>query len=61
MAICIANQDSVYGFLVHFLVCKNLAVHSRVARFFLLRDTKTVKNVPNQHKMFQNGHKIFQH
>jgi hypothetical protein len=26
---------------------------TRVARFFLLRDTKTGKNVPHEHKMYQ--------
>jgi hypothetical protein len=28
-------------------------MRSRVARFLLVRDTKTGKNVPNQHKMYQ--------
>jgi hypothetical protein len=27
------------------------AVRVRVARFFLVHDTKTEKNVPNEHKM----------
>jgi hypothetical protein len=26
---------------------------TRVARFFLVHDTKTGKNVPNEHKMYQ--------
>jgi hypothetical protein len=26
---------------------------TRVARFFLVQDTKTGKNVPNEHKMLQ--------
>jgi hypothetical protein len=26
---------------------------AKVARFFLVRDTKTGKNVPNEHKMYQ--------
>jgi hypothetical protein len=30
----------------------------RGARFFLVHDTKTAKNVPNEHKMYQNLHKI---
>jgi hypothetical protein len=30
----------------------NLIV-SRVARFYIARDTKTRKNVPNEHKMYQ--------
>jgi hypothetical protein len=46
----------------------------RVARFFLTQHTKTKenvpnyqnitkrpKNVPNDRKIFQNGHKIYQH
>jgi hypothetical protein len=43
----------------------------RVARVFFEHDTKTGKNVPNQHKMVieypkylwnvPNGHKIYQH
>jgi hypothetical protein len=47
---------------------------NRVARFFLVHDTKSGTNVPNEHKMYQmvikytkypyvnipNGHKIFQ-
>jgi hypothetical protein len=32
----------------------------RVARFFLVHDTKTGKYVPKDHKMHQNGHKISQ-
>jgi hypothetical protein len=49
-------------------------VRNRVARFFLLHDTKTGKNVPNEPKMYQmvikypkspqtfpNSHKIYQH
>jgi hypothetical protein len=32
----------------------------RVARFVLVHDTKTGKNVPNEHKRYQNAHKIFQ-
>jgi hypothetical protein len=32
----------------------------RVARFFLVRDSKTGKNVPNEHKMYQNSHQISQ-
>jgi hypothetical protein len=28
-------------------------VSLRVARFFLVHDTKTGKNVPNEHKMYQ--------
>jgi hypothetical protein len=38
-------------------------VPHKVARFFLVRDTKTGKYVPNQHKNYQNfpnGLKIFQ-
>jgi hypothetical protein len=37
-----------------------------VARFFLVHDTKTGKNAPNEHKMYQmvikyfNAYKIFQ-
>jgi hypothetical protein len=27
----------------------------RVSRFFLARDTKTRKNVPNEHKIYQLG------
>jgi hypothetical protein len=30
-----------------------IAVENRVARFFLVRDTKTGKNVPNEHRMYQ--------
>jgi hypothetical protein len=39
---------------------------TRVARFFLIHDTKTGKNVPNEHKKYQilikhpNVHKIYQ-
>jgi hypothetical protein len=32
----------------------------RVARFFLVLDTKTGINVPNEHRMYHNGHKISQ-
>jgi hypothetical protein len=32
----------------------------RVARFFLVQDTKTGKNIPNDHKIYlPNAHKIF--
>jgi hypothetical protein len=50
------------------------ALHARVTRFFLVQHTKTGKNIPNNHKLFQidtkytkwpqkkpNGHKIYQH
>jgi hypothetical protein len=30
-----------------------IAVQCRVARFFLVHDTKTGKNVPTEHKMYQ--------
>jgi hypothetical protein len=49
-------------------------VGGRAARFFLVQLTKAVKNIPNDHKMYQmdirytkwllnipNGHKIYQH
>jgi hypothetical protein len=36
----------------HFLIARN-AVQTRVARFFLVHDTKTGKNVPNEYKMNQ--------
>jgi hypothetical protein len=52
-------------------IVKLAALLTRVARFFLVHDTKTGKNVPNEHKMYQmvikypkwlqnipNGHKI---
>jgi hypothetical protein len=52
----------------------NFGVGCRVARFFLLHDTKTVKNVQNEYKMYQmvmkypklpniipNGHKMYKH
>jgi hypothetical protein len=32
----------------------------RVARFFLVHDTKTGKNVPNEHKMYQMLIQFFQ-
>jgi hypothetical protein len=31
---------------------------SKVARFFLVHDTKTGKNVPNEHKMYQMNTKF---
>jgi hypothetical protein len=32
---------------------KNSGLIIRVARFFLAKDTKSRKNVPNEHKMYQ--------
>jgi hypothetical protein len=31
----------------------DMASMARVARFFLVHDTETGKNVPNEHKMYQ--------
>jgi hypothetical protein len=49
-------------------------VGNRVARYYLVHDTKTVKNVPNEHKMYPmvikyprclqtipKGHKVHRH
>jgi hypothetical protein len=44
-----------------------MRVKSRVARFFLVQNTKTWKNIPHDHKIFPmavkrpNGHKIYQY
>jgi hypothetical protein len=34
---------------------KPVWIQGRVARFFLVHDTKTGKNVPNGHKIFQTA------
>jgi hypothetical protein len=35
-------------------------VETRVARFFLVQIYKTWKNIPNDHKLYQKGHKLYQ-
>jgi hypothetical protein len=40
------------------VVCRSVA--GRVARFFLLRTYQIGKNIPNEHKLYQNSHKIYQ-
>jgi hypothetical protein len=35
-------------------------VETRVARFFLVQIYKTWKNIPNDHKLYQKGHELYQ-
>jgi hypothetical protein len=39
---------------------KNKVPEFRVARFFLLQNTKTGKNIPNYHKIYQMAIEYFQ-